>query len=107
MSGVLPKGFEDLETLVSQWACATERERNAVRRSAEMADLEAYYQTVLPRMEAVMEYLAGQPPVNPPDDAARLAELGLMFVEVASSVEFYREADVPAGFSAERFIIHT
>lgn len=107
MSNLLPQGFEDLETLVPQWACPTERERNAVRRNAKMADLEAYYQKLLPRMEALMTCLGSHPAINPPEDVARLAELGLMFVEVASSVEFYREADVPAGFSAERFIIHT
>ena len=53
-----------------------------------------------------LEFLSKSPAEDLAGDVERLAQLAFMFIEVASSVEFYREPDVPAGFSADRFLIH-
>lgn len=106
MSTALPQGFEDLESLASQWTHSTEEQRNAYRRTCDMAQLENYYKQLLPRMEDIMEFLSKSPAEELAGDVERLAQLAFMFIEVASSVEFYREPDVPAGFSADRFLIH-
>ena len=50
----LPESFTDLEPLVAVWALATETERNQQRLSSTMAQIQAFYDTLLPRMEAVL-----------------------------------------------------
>ncbi len=52
----LPEPFADLEPFVN-WALAMERERNRQRLNSTMAELQAFHKAMLPRMEAVIEYL--------------------------------------------------
>jgi hypothetical protein len=98
-----PKEFDDLEHL-SGWALATERERNYKRRTSHMSEVQSVYDTVLPRMDAIIEYLNQFQLDNMPPDAERLLHLTLSLAEVAPAVEFYKQPEVVDGFPAERFI---
>ena len=102
--GRLPPGFEDLEPLAPRWAVATEAERQAVRRGCTNEELRAFYNTLLPRLEAVLnaadEYPLGEMPAN----VEQLFLIALSLAEVAPHVELYDGSPtVPYAFEETRF----
>ena len=103
----LPEPFTDLEPLAAVWALATETERNQQRLSSTMAQIQAFYDTLLPRMEAILTYLSAFPPETPdalPQEVHRLLCLALAMAEITTAVELHQQPDVPAGFDPQRFI---
>jgi hypothetical protein len=101
----LPEQFRDLQRLVEQgWSVAAERERNAKRLSSSMAEIQALYDSMLPKMDDIITYLNKFPLDHMPEDARRLFYLTLSLAEVAPAVEFYKQPDVVDGFPASRFI---
>ena len=68
---VLPAGFADLEAFAG-FALPTERERYAKRIESSMAELQAFYDAAVPRLEAAMTYLDQFPLDALADDAKRL-----------------------------------
>jgi hypothetical protein len=99
----LPNEFNDLEPFAG-WALPTERERNHKRINSQMSEIQALYDTMVPRMGAIMEYLNKLPIDGMPEDAQRLFDMTLSLAEVAPAVEFYQQPRVIDGFPAERFI---
>ncbi len=99
----LPKEFKDLEPF-ADWALRTERERNHKRLNSEMSEIQSLYDTVLPRMEAIMEYLNKFPIDDMAEEEQRLLNITLSLAEVAPAVEFYKQPGVIDGFPAERFV---
>ena len=78
MSGtdLLPAQFHDLEHWAALWALPTEAARSRRRVTSEYHDLEAFYHALLPRMDAVLEYLKAFPAGGDlPAAARRLAGL--------------------------------
>ena len=57
---LLPEPFVDLAPYLA-WSLPTERERSARRQSSPMDEISAFYQAMLPRMEAILSYLAQYP----------------------------------------------
>src|SRR5512145_1175830 len=53
----LPEPFADLAPYLA-WSLPTERERSAKRQASTLAEITAFYQAMLPRMEEVLSYLA-------------------------------------------------
>lgn len=102
--GLLPEQFKELEPFVGVWALATERERNRKRLSSTMEEIRAFYDAMVPRMEAIMEYLNRFPLEQMPEEARRLFYLSLSLAEVANAVEFYGQPGVIDGFDPERFL---
>ena len=103
----LPEPFADLEPLAAVWALATETERNQQRLGSTMAQIQALYDSLLPRMEAVLTYLSQFPPEPPdalPQEARRLLYLALAMAEITTAVELHQQPGVPAGFDPRRFI---
>jgi hypothetical protein len=101
---LLPEQFKDLEPFVGAWSLATERERNRERLSSTMAEIQALYDALLPRMDEIIGYLNQFPIDGMPDDGRRLFYLTLSLAEVAPAVEFYKQPEVVDGFPAERFV---
>ncbi len=107
----LPESFTDLDALADVWALATETERNQQRLTSTMTLIQAFYDTMLPRMEAVLTYLR-QFSIEPiperaavlPEEARRLLYLSLAMAEVTTAVELYQQPGVPDGFDPRRFI---
>lgn len=99
---VLPEEFADLESLAERWALATETERNRRRLASPMSEIQALYDTVLPRMEAVLSYLGQFPPDKLPENAERLFHLALSLAEVATAVENYKQPSVVDGYDSTR-----
>ncbi|MFN2530908.1 MAG: hypothetical protein ABR555_06400 [Pyrinomonadaceae bacterium] len=100
----LPEAFQDLEEFAAVWSRASERERNRQRLSSSMAEIQALYDALLPRMDAIIGYLNTQPLNNMSDEARRLFHLSLSLAEIAPAVEFYKQPEVIDGFPPERFV---
>ena len=100
-----PSDFADLEPLRAAWAIGDEAARNRKRLASSMAELQTFYNALLPRMDAIIQHLNSRPldALAPGEQA--LLNLALMFMEVAPAVEIYKDPDVPWGFAAERFHI--
>ncbi len=102
-SGNLPDQFKDLEPFVGAWALARAAERHRKRLSSEMAEIEAFYQAMLPRMDAIIDYLNQFSIDALPEEAKRLFYLTLSLAEVAPAVELFRQPGVVDGFDPSRF----
>jgi hypothetical protein len=100
---VLPETFRDLEPF-AEWALATEKERNRKRLASTMAEIQAFYDAILPRMEAVIAYLNQFPLEAMPADAQQLLSLTFSLAEVSTAVELFKQPSVVDGYDASRFV---
>ena len=101
----LPKGFQDLEPFVENWALSREVERNRQRRSSTIEQLQEFYDAILPRMDEIVGYLNQFSLDEMPKDAQRLLNMGLSLMEIAPAIELLGEPDESGVFEAERFHI--
>lgn len=98
-----PAPFADLEPIAA-WALATEGQRACKRRDSTIGEIRAFYDTLLPRMDAILDYLNQLPLESMPNDAQRLLHLTLALAEVAPAVELFNQPLVTDGYDPERFI---
>ena len=102
----LPTGFEDLEPLVQAWALPTEQTRYTKRIASPLHEVQAFYEAIYPRMDAVMQHLQA----HPADDIAalpaptrRLYRLALSYFDASHPIELHwRTANLDNAFPAER-----
>ena len=99
----LPAGFADLEPYL-EWSLRTERERCAKRQATPYESLEAFYNAMLPRMDAVLTLLSDYAQGDVPGDIERLFHLSLSLAEIAPAVENYGQASVIDGYDVARFV---
>jgi hypothetical protein len=90
----LPAEFSDLEPF-ADWAIPTERARYAKRLASTMDELQAFYDTALPRMDAATSYLEQFDVDALPEDGKRLLWLYCALVTVSFPVEVWRQPKVP------------
>jgi hypothetical protein len=96
----LPADFADLEPF-ADWALPTERERYAKRLASTMGELQAFYDSAFPRLDAAMDHLDGYDLDALPDDAKNLLWMCAALVTVSFPVEVWRQPKVPdAGASS-------
>ena len=100
---LLPAEFADLEPYLD-WALATECERTAKRLASSMDDIQAFYDALSPRLEAIAASLNGFPLDALPPEAERLFHLSLSLMEVANAVEMFHAPGVVNGFDVARFM---
>lgn len=101
----LPEQFRDLEPFMA-WSLATESERSARRQRSSMADIETFYHTLMPRMDAVLGCLAVYPDEDYlPEEMRNLFHLALALAEVAPAVENYGQPSVVDGYDVARLIV--
>ena len=98
----LPEPFQDLEPYL-EWSLATDRERIIKRKTSTIAEITAFYQAMLPRMDAILSYLEQYPLEQVPSDVQRLFWLTLSLAKIAPAVEMYGEP-VPEGLDALRLV---
>ncbi len=98
----LPKAFRDLEQWLP-WALATEQERSNKRQTSTMAEIQAFYDALLIRTEAILSYVEQFPLDNMPEDAQRLFCLTLSLAEVAPAIELFGQPAVLDGYDINRF----
>jgi hypothetical protein len=100
---LLPDAFQDLEPFAA-WALATETERKNKRLASTMEEIQAFYDAILPRMEAVITYLNQFPLDAMPAEAQRLLSLTLSLAEAAMAVELFKQPSVADGYDMTRFV---
>lgn len=91
----LPRGFEDLEPYVDDWARPTRAERYAMRLSKTIGELEELYDAVAPHAEAAVAYLDGLDLAELPEDATRLLHLLYSFILVSYPVNVFKQPRIP------------
>ncbi len=99
----LPADFADLERF-GAWVLSTERERHARRYAVSMEEIRDFYDTMKPRMEAVVAYLNKYALDEMPDEARNLYQLGLSLMEVSTAVEMFGRQRAVEGFDAAQMV---
>jgi len=100
----LPDQFSALEQFAATWSLPTERERSRRRLTSTMPDIQAFYEAILPRAGAIIEYLNGFALDEMPVRERALFHMLLPLAEVANAVEIFQQPQVTDGFDPERFI---
>ena len=92
----LPAAFSALEKHLS-YALPTPKERLRARVASTMSELQAFYDDVAPRMDAILTYLQDFPPNEKDLDPQilNLVRLGKAYIEVAMSIEMLHAPDEP------------
>jgi len=102
-SVTLPNAFQALEEFARTWALPTSDERLYRRMNGSMAEIQAFYNAVLPVTEQALSFLDQYDLGGMPPDALRLYYLLLASAEVALAVEVYRAPRLPLAPSQSRF----
>ncbi len=88
----LPEEFADLAPWLD-WALEPERARTEQRESSSMAEIRAFYDAVLPRLEEMIRHLEGFRDGDMSAPQHRLYLISLSLVEVANLVELYKRRE--------------
>ena len=88
----LPDEFQDLAPWLD-WALEPERARTEKREASSMAEIRAFYDAVLPRLEEMIRHLEGFYDRDTPASQHRLYLISLSLVEVANLVELYKRRE--------------
>lgn len=102
----LPSGFEDLLPWLS-WARPSERERYTHRISTPLAELTAFHDALLPRMDAAMACLQAHPAdtASVAEPVRRLFHLVLAWFEASTPVQLHWPSpDLDDAFPAHRIV---
>lgn len=90
----LPAAFADLEPY-AEWIIEKRLDRYHHRLASTMAEMEAFYHVMFPRLPAVIEHCNRYPIDDLPDDVRRLMWLSFSLIEVSFPVEVWRQGRVP------------
>ena len=94
-TALLPAEFADLEPYAERWCLPNEPARYAARLSSTMEELQAFYDAMFPRGEAVLDYLDQFALDRMPDDAERLLQLMYALILVSFPVEAFHQPQIP------------
>ena len=89
---VLPDGFQDLAPWLD-WALEPERARTEKREASSMAEIRAFYDAVLPRLEEAIRHLEDFRDRDMPTPVRHLYLISLSLAEVANLVELYKRRE--------------
>ncbi len=100
----LPDEFTDLDRFVTAgWALPGSAERWKRRVTSSTEEVKDLYETLLPRMDAIMTYLDRYLLADLPETDRPLLYLALAFMDVAPTWEVFQAADLPEpAFEIER-----
>jgi hypothetical protein len=102
---MLPSAFAELEDYAQTWCLATETERWNARMTSTMAEMQAFYDAVFPRLEDAIEYCDKFALDSLPDDARNLLYMIYSLIMVAMAVEIMHQP-VPVN-AADAVMIRT
>ncbi|MGE3848883.1 MAG: hypothetical protein AB7I01_18545 [Gammaproteobacteria bacterium] len=102
----LPPAFAALEPFVAGWAHATNAARLEKRMTSSMAEIEAFYQAILPLLETALQHLDGFALGELPAAEDTLYRLVLAAGEAAVAVEIYRAPTLPLAPDASRVKVY-
>jgi hypothetical protein len=99
---VLPDGFADLRHL-GEWIVPTEEGRHRKKIASDLETVRTFYQTMSPRMEAIIQHLNGVAweTMGPADK--NLFLLASAFMEVSHPIELgWKTTDIADAFPTDR-----
>jgi hypothetical protein len=100
----LPLEFIELQPFVAEWALNNERDRFFKLTQTSIPTLREFYDAMVPRAEAIADYLNARDLNNLSEDARTLFHLLITFVETAHPIELkWKTTDIEDAFPAERF----
>ena len=99
----LPAAFSTLEPFADSWALPTSDARLHKRMNSAMADIQSFYDIILPLTEPALAHLDRYPLAALPPAELRLFHLLLAGAEAALAVEVYRAPRLPLAPSESRF----
>lgn len=99
----LPAEFRELEVFVPKWALAREIDRSTARWTSAMEELRAFYDAMLPRLDAIIDHLNKFSLDEMPAAERRLFHLSLSMAEIADAVEIFGVPEVPYAFNPARY----
>lgn len=90
----LPAEFADLEPF-ADWIIDTQDARYERRLASSMAEMQAFYDAMFPRLPAVMEYCNQYPIDDLPEPVRNLMLLAYSLIQISFPVEAWRQPHVP------------
>lgn len=100
----LPPEFADLEHRVAEWALPCEEARFRKLHAVAYDDLLDFYEEMLPRLPAILDYLAGFRLSAMPADAITLYNLALTMVETSHPIDLgWGATDFPGAYRWDAF----
>jgi hypothetical protein len=104
----LPAEFRELQDLAETWSLPTEVERQSKRLVSPMSELQAAYDRLVPRAEAILEYMRQLEAKGRPKELSaanrNLVFLVFSLVEIAQAIEVHGQPGVVDGFDAKRWV---
>jgi hypothetical protein len=95
MTAMLPAEFADLEPFAADWCIPSEAARYDKRLASSMAELQSFYDAIVPRAEAAIAYLDRYALDDLPQQALNLMHLVYSMITVSFAIECWREPRVP------------
>jgi hypothetical protein len=92
---MLPPEFADLEPFAAKWCLGSERERFTERMATSMADMQAFYDAIVPRAEDALTYCDKFPLDELPDEVLNLMHLLYSMIMVSYPVECWGQPQIP------------
>lgn len=99
----LPEGFEELARF-QDWMVPTDRERLHRRLDVPFAEIQAFYDGIMPDFTRILTYLEGRPATDISQEDANLLNLALSVVEISNAVEVYEQGQVVDGDDLRRYV---
>lgn len=90
----LPVEFADLESFVEDWSLPTEAQRYDKREQSGMEEIQCFYDALLPRAEAALDYLDRFALDAMPEEARRLMYLLYSLATISFCVEVWKQPKV-------------
>jgi hypothetical protein len=104
----LPNEFSDLQLFVNDWALTTEKERFDRLHSITLDQLKPFYDTMLARMDSILEYLNQFRMGDMPSDARTLFDLSMTFAETAHPLDLkWTDVDFNDAYPWHKFEFRT
>ena len=102
---MLPASFANLEPFLN-WALPTETQRRQKRESCSLAEINEFYQAMLPRTSEIVSYFNKQEAAcggadNVDKNTKTLFTLMLAFLDASLSVEIHKSPTVPNGMAGD------
>jgi hypothetical protein len=92
---LLPAEFADLEPWAAIWSLPSLNQRHDQRMASTMAELQEFYDVMLPRIEPAIEHLNQFPVDDLPDDARNLFWLLCSVSMMSFAVDVFKQPKVP------------
>ena len=95
MAKLFPPEFADLEAVAGPWAIESDDERYPERLSRRIEELQFFYDAVLPRAKAILEYCDAFDIRDPPDEVRALLNVLCSLIAVSSVLAYGSSRECP------------